>query len=63
MEKGGIKALIIVLVILIIVAGVVLGQKIIKDREAEEPTMAKQEENVVEEPEGKTVYSSYPYQF
>ena len=55
MEKGGIKALIVILVILIIVAGVVLGQKIIKDQENEEPTMAKQEENVVEEPEEKTV--------
>ena len=55
MEKGGIKALIIILVILIIVAGVVLGQKIIKDKENEEPAMAKQEENVVEEPEEKTV--------
>ena len=54
-EKGGVKGLIIILVILIIVAGGVLGYRILQDREKKETAVS--EEKNVEEPkvEEKTV--------
>ena len=55
MEKGGIKILIAILVILIIVAGVVLAYKIIQDKENTETISGEENKETVAVEEEKTV--------
>ena len=55
MEKGGIKVLIAILVILIIVAGVVLAYKIIQDKENTETISGEENKETVAVEEEKTV--------
>ena len=54
MEKGGIKILIAILIVLVIVAGAVLAYKIIQDKQEVEPT-ANENEVLTAEVEEKTV--------
>ena len=55
MEKGGVKILVAILVILVIVAGGVLAYKIVKEKEEAEPVANENETLVAEVEEEKTV--------
>ena len=56
MEKGGVKILIVILVILVIIAGVVLAYKITKDKEnSVQPVANEEEEKIIAEVEEKEV--------
>ena len=55
MEKGGIKILIAILIVLVIVAGAVLAYKIIQDKQEVEPTANENEVLTAEVEEEKTV--------
>ena len=56
MEKGGVKILIAILVILVIIAGVVLAYKITKDKEnSVQPVANEEEEKIIAEVEEKEV--------
>ena len=56
MEKGGVKMLIVILVILVIIAGVVLAYKITKDKEnSVQPVANEEEEKIIAEVEEKEV--------